>query len=178
MKYIANSLSISRIALSLSMLCFYRNEFLFLFLYLACGVSDFLDGYIARKTNTQSAIGAKLDSFADLVMFGTIIILLLLMAGEKLTVFFPWLLAILTIRSINIIIAAWKYHSFVILHTYGNKIIGLFTFMLPILFVITEDTTIFWPVIILAILFSLEESLIHLTAATLHVNRKSIFFSK
>jgi len=31
---------------------------------------DYLDGFVARKLNVQSAIGAQLDSFADLITFG------------------------------------------------------------------------------------------------------------
>ena len=31
---------------------------------------DYLDGFAARKLNAQSALGAQLDSFADLITFG------------------------------------------------------------------------------------------------------------
>lgn len=35
--------------------------------YIAAGFSDMIDGTIARKTGTESAFGAKLDSIADLI---------------------------------------------------------------------------------------------------------------
>ena len=40
---------------------------LFFGVYTLAGITDALDGYIARKTHTASAFGAKLDSAADLL---------------------------------------------------------------------------------------------------------------
>ena len=39
----------------------------FYLLYTLCGVTDALDGIIARATKTASAFGARLDSIADLM---------------------------------------------------------------------------------------------------------------
>ncbi|HGH0401081.1 TPA: CDP-alcohol phosphatidyltransferase family protein [Clostridioides difficile] len=36
--------------------------------YFWCGISDILDGLIARKLRQQSGIGAKLDSIADFIL--------------------------------------------------------------------------------------------------------------
>ena len=33
--------------------------------YLVAGVSDMLDGFVARRTNTASSLGARLDTLAD-----------------------------------------------------------------------------------------------------------------
>lgn len=40
---------------------------MFYLMYLLCGLSDMIDGTIARKTNTASKFGAKLDTAADFV---------------------------------------------------------------------------------------------------------------
>mgnify|MGYP001164177318 CR=1 FL=1 len=37
---------------------------------LLASIFDYLDGFAARKLNAQSALGAQLDSFADLITFG------------------------------------------------------------------------------------------------------------
>ena len=37
-----------------------------------CLILDYLDGFIARKSNTKSEIGIQLDSLADLVSFGLV----------------------------------------------------------------------------------------------------------
>ena len=42
---------------------------LFFVFYLLAGFSDMIDGTIARKTNTASEFGAKLDTVADLIFY-------------------------------------------------------------------------------------------------------------
>ena len=42
--------------------------FAFLLIFVAC-VFDFLDGFVARMTNSSSKIGLQLDSFSDLISF-------------------------------------------------------------------------------------------------------------
>ena len=37
---------------------------------LLASVFDYIDGFVARKLNAQSALGTQLDSFADLITFG------------------------------------------------------------------------------------------------------------
>lgn len=39
----------------------------FYIIYFYCGISDMLDGYIARKIKNTSQIGAILDSIADII---------------------------------------------------------------------------------------------------------------
>ena len=40
----------------------------FLLVYIFCGITDILDGFIARKINATSELGSKLDSFADMII--------------------------------------------------------------------------------------------------------------
>ena len=66
----ANFLTISRVILILPVLFFISedsglNNWLALFLFVLAGVTDNLDGYIARKTGTESSLGALLDLLAD-----------------------------------------------------------------------------------------------------------------
>lgn len=42
--------------------------FAFLLIFIAC-IFDFLDGFVARLTNSSSKIGLQLDSFSDLISF-------------------------------------------------------------------------------------------------------------
>ena len=164
--------------LLIALIYFHKNELVFMILYLICGLSDVLDGYIARKTNTQSVLGAKLDSLADLGMSGIIVTMIIIWAGDQLTIFFPWLIAVILIRCASMMIAAHKYHSFVILHTWGNKLTGLLLFITPLVFVTTHRVAILWPVCIIAVLSAVEEGIIHLTADKLDVNRRSLFKGK
>lgn len=176
MKYAANIISISRIALSISMIWFMNNLPVFIGLYLLCGLSDILDGFVARKTNTQSITGAKLDSAADLLMFGIIMVFMIIWAGDKLITAVPLIVLIVLVRFVNFVIAAWKYHTFLSIHTWGNKIAGLCVFLTPIFFAISQNMIIIFATCLVAVLAAVEESAILITAKHLDCDRRSFFF--
>ncbi len=54
----------------------YAGRWLSLMVFLAATVSDFLDGYLARAWQQQSAIGRMLDPIADKVLVATALLLL------------------------------------------------------------------------------------------------------
>ena len=64
---LANIITGMRIPCSLWMLAYPAFSAPFYLLYLICGVTDMIDGTIARKTNSSSAFGATLDSVADII---------------------------------------------------------------------------------------------------------------
>ena len=64
---IINSITFSRLLL-LPLLYFIPNP-VFLFIGSAwCGLSDFLDGYLAKRLKSSSSFGVKLDQFADKIV--------------------------------------------------------------------------------------------------------------
>ena len=66
-KHIANYITGLRILFSIFLLFFPVLSLGFYIVYLLCGLSDMLDGIIARKTNFISEFGAKLDTISDFV---------------------------------------------------------------------------------------------------------------
>ena len=66
-KHIANILTGCRIFGSILLLFFPAFSLDFYITYLLCGLSDMIDGTIARKTNSTSELGAKMDTVADFV---------------------------------------------------------------------------------------------------------------
>ena len=79
-KHIPNILSVSRIFISLALFFIPTMSTTFQVLYIIAFITDALDGYIARKTNTTSELGHNLDSIADLV-YSILVI----------TVIIPWM---------------------------------------------------------------------------------------
>jgi CDP-diacylglycerol--glycerol-3-phosphate 3-phosphatidyltransferase len=65
-KQIANTITISRILCSIFLLPCPVFSAAFYILYLLCGMTDMIDGTIARKTGSVSEFGARLDTAADL----------------------------------------------------------------------------------------------------------------
>ena len=77
---IPDLLSMSRIVLCLPLLIVDAMTIPFWVIYLIAGLTDILDGFLARRWGVESKFGARLDSLADFVF--------VIAAGYKL---FPYL---------------------------------------------------------------------------------------
>ena len=100
-------------------------------LYIAAGVSDMLDGTIARKTSTVSEFGSKLDTVADFVMV-TLCLIKLLPVIHIPTWLLIWIIVIAVIKAVNLISGYVTRKKIVVLHTIMNKVTGILLFVLPL----------------------------------------------
>lgn len=75
---IPNILTLSRIALLpvLIALIYMEQSWAALILYIFCAISDFLDGYLARKLNSVSAFGTFLDPISDKIFVALLLVAL------------------------------------------------------------------------------------------------------
>lgn len=130
-KHIANLITGCRIFGSIVLLFFPAFSLEFYIIYLLCGFSYMIDGTIARKTNSTSQFGSKLDTVADFIFIAASLSKLLH------AIYIPqwmwiWGGVIAVIKISNII---WKYaakEQFLSLHTIMNKVTGLLLFLLPL----------------------------------------------
>lgn len=172
--WIANALTVSRIFLSLLLPFLVPMKTAFLAIYAVCGVTDALDGFIARKTHTQSKLGARLDSLADFVLITAMIISLYpVIHLPKGT--FVWILAIAAIRIAAATVSCAKHKTFASLHTYSNKMTGFLIFLFPFFIPILAASVLVWIICGAATLSAVEELLIQISSKTLNLDRKSIF---
>ena len=103
----------------------------FYILYLLCGITDMVDGTIARRTGTVSELGARLDTVADFV-FVTVSLIKFLPAMDIPKWLWGWMAVIAVIRIGNMIFG-WIFSRKVIaLHTILNKLTGFLLFLLPL----------------------------------------------
>ena len=128
MKRIPDLLSMSRIVLCLPLLIVDAMTIPFWVIYLIAGLTDILDGFLARRWGVESKFGARLDSLADFVF--------VLVVGYKL---FPWLRLpatlwmmiglIALVKVINAISSFMVKHRIEFLHTKANKLTGFLLFI-------------------------------------------------
>ena len=130
-KQIANILTGCRILGSILLLFFPAFSAAFYIIYLLCGFSDMIDGTIARKTNSSSEFGAKIDTAADLV-FVTVSLIKILPAIHIPGWLWIWGVLITTIKVTNIVRGYVSKKQFMSLHTIMNKITGLLLFLFPL----------------------------------------------
>ena len=130
-KYIANILTGFRILGSILLLFFPAFSVGFYIIYLFCGFSDMIDGTIARKTNSTSEFGAKIDTVADL-LFVAASIIRLLPAIHIPGWLWIWGGGIAVIKISNIILGYASKKQLISLHSIMNKITGLLLFLLPL----------------------------------------------
>lgn len=155
-KHIANIITSCRILCSMGILCFPAFSPEFYIMYFLCGFSDMIDGTIARKTNTVSEFGSKLDTVADFVF--VVVCLIKLLPTIHIPVWlWIWISAIAVIKTTNI---AWGFvckKRFVSVHTVLNKITGFALFLLPLTLTFMEPTYTVLVVCCLATVAAIQE---------------------
>ena len=147
MKNLPNAITILRFFGAICLLFFGIKSNAFWVIYFVCGLSDMLDGYLARKLHCESKTGAILDSFADLVFVACCCYKLIpVLAFPKWL--WIWGGVIVAIKVINQISALVMYKKFVFPHTVANKVTGVLLFVgVPITLWINSIV----PIIIIAV---------------------------
>ena len=126
----ANVLTIGRIALSIALLIPATFSPAFFALYALAGVTDMFDGYIARRTGTESELGAKLDSIADLILV-VVCLVKILPAIAVPTWLWIWAAAIVLVKAANAVSGFVVEKRLVMPHTMANKVAGFVVFLVP-----------------------------------------------
>ena len=127
----ANIITGIRILCSIALLFFPVFSPAFYVLYVTAGVSDMVDGAVARKTGTVSEFGSKFDTAADFVLV-TVCLIKFIPATRIPTRLIIWMVAIAAIRAINLISGYVMRKELVVLHTGMNKMTGILLFVLPL----------------------------------------------
>ena len=127
----ANAISIIRIPASIALLFCRAFSPAFYVFYIAAGLSDMLDGFVARKTDTASKLGARLDTIADFVLVIVCLIKLLPVLSVPAWLY-GWIGIIALIKAVNIVSGFAVQKRFVAVHSVMNKATGALLFLLPL----------------------------------------------
>ena len=172
---VPNLLTALRIAGALALIWIEPLSALFFVIYTISGVSDALDGPIARATGSASELGARLDSAADLLFYVVMMLRILPELVRRLPGWiWYWVGAILALRVAVYVTAALRFRRFAALHTYFNKLTGLAVFLVPYFTLGAALTEYCIAVCVVGSLSSTEEWLLHLTAKRYDPERKTL----
>jgi len=127
----ANLITGTRILCSVALLFCPAFSLPFFVLYLAAGLTDMIDGPVARKNGTVSEFGAKLDTTADFLFVAACLIKLLPLIPFPLWLWL-WLIGIALIKAVNLLSGYIVQKRFVTMHTVMNKTTGILLFVLPL----------------------------------------------
>ena len=127
----ANVITTIRIVCSIALLFCMAPSPAFSALYLVAGITDMIDGTVARKTNTVSEFGSKLDTVADFVLIVVCLIKLVPVLNIS-TWIYVWVAIIALIKVINVVSGYVMQKKLIVLHTLMNKVTGVLLFVLPL----------------------------------------------
>lgn len=127
----ANIITGIRIVCSMALLFCPVFSSAFYILYIVAGISDMIDGTVARKTGTVSNFGLKLDTAADFVLVLCCLIKLIPILHIP-TWLIIWIIVIAVIKAINLISGYVMRKELVVVHTVMNKVTGILLFVLPL----------------------------------------------
>ena len=104
--------------------CFYG-------LYIFCGLTDMVDGTIARKTGAASSFGARLDTVADFLLVIASFAKILPVIRIPVWIW-VWAAVIAVVKLVNLVWGILGRKQMPSLHTIANKVTGLCLFLLPL----------------------------------------------
>ena len=127
----ANIITGIRIVLSVVLMFCQALSPTFYALYIAAGISDMIDGAVARKTGAVSELGSRLDTIADIVFVAVCLIKLLPVLHVPVWLYI-WIAIIAFIKVANIAVGFVGQKELISVHSMMNKLTGGLLFVLPL----------------------------------------------
>ena len=127
----ANIITGIRIAVSIALLFCPAFSPAFYVLYITAGLSDMIDGAVARKTGTVSEFGSRLDTAADIV-FAAVCLIKFLPELDIPFWIYIWIICIAVIKIKNIISGYIRDKKLTAVHSVMNKVTGGALFVFPL----------------------------------------------
>ena len=165
--WIPNSLTLLRLLGGIALIFLPLPSKSFYIVYLICGLTDMLDGLLARKLGTASSFGAKLDSVADLTFYSVSLIRMMPWLRKRLPSWIWYIVfAVLAVRLASYLVAAIRLKRFAAVHTIANKATGALVFGVGPMILLPSWLTVYCLVLaVVAAYSSTEELLMHLREA-------------
>ena len=173
---IPNILSFLRLALVpvLVGLALVKAGQLFLWVLAFSLLSDVLDGYLARKLNQVSELGAKLDSWGDVLTYASMIFGLFSIWPSIFADQAPFLFAAMLSFTVPVAVALRKFGGYPSYHTWGAKIAAVLIAPAYYVLILYGYDDFFRLVILFHILVAIEEMIITIILKQRRSNVRSV----
>lgn len=181
-KYVPNTLSIIRIALSGTLIFLARMPWVFLAVYLFIGATDFFDGKIARRFHAESDFGSKLDTLGDTLLFLCAFVGIAFFGKLKYDLvkcLIPVLVCALH-KLGNVLLARRRFKTWNMMHTLMSKSVGAAVYLCAPVFLLLGEVNqpLFLALIGLIVLTFTDETLTLLRDEAFDPNGKGIVGEK
>jgi len=147
----------------------------FLILLAVSLLSDMLDGYLARKLHQTSELGARLDSWGDMLTYAVMILGLYLIWPSIFQDQAAYLFVAMLSYVLPVLLALNRFGSFPSYHTWGAKLAAVLIAPAYYLLIFTGNEVFFRTVIIFHALVALEEMAITIILKHPKTNVGSVF---
>jgi CDP-diacylglycerol--glycerol-3-phosphate 3-phosphatidyltransferase len=141
----------------------------------ACFASDVLDGYLARRLDQRSALGARLDSVSDFVLYITLPLGAWWLWPAIVRRESPFVLTVLASCVLPPLVALGKFHALTSYHTWGVKFAALLVGGSAIMLFAGAPAWLFHLAVPVSVLAALEEIAITFVLPTPRANVQSLW---
>ncbi len=173
--WLPNLVTLARIPLALGLLLLPPVGIWYLLVYALCGLTDIMDGYLARRLHAASSLGAALDSAAAFLLLAVCLFTLWPVVRPGIE-WLVWAACIALIR-LGAALTAWlRWRKFGFLHTWLNKITGFVLFLYPFTLAFPiRIPNILLPACLIASLSAGEELLMQFMVKNWDPERRGLF---
>jgi CDP-diacylglycerol--glycerol-3-phosphate 3-phosphatidyltransferase len=182
LKKISNQITLLRfLFLSLMWVGVFQNRptYYLAFGFILCGITDFLDGFLARKLNQITEIGSRLDSWADNFLLISGIMWTIMLMPEIFTDNKLIFLLTLATYVVFLLIGFIKFRRFANLHLYLSKVstVILYIFLVHAFFMGVYSKNLFYLTVGVSFISALEGIAVFLSSSDVNENIGTLAFT-
>ncbi len=171
-RWLPDALSAARGVLALALPLTVDRPALLVTLYVTAGLTDALDGPLARRLGTAGPRGARIDSAADVLLFAAATWLVARLLGDAAVPLLAAAAGVAVIKVAAVAVGVRRFRRVVPRHTAANRVAGLAVFTAPLL-ALAGWTGALWCVAAVAGAAAVDELVVQSRAATPDPDRRT-----
>ncbi|MFM8586533.1 MAG: CDP-alcohol phosphatidyltransferase family protein [Gammaproteobacteria bacterium] len=151
------------------------NQFWVVIWFVLLGLSDALDGALARRWNQTSDYGSKLDAIADLVFYPCSALVLAILFPSYLSPNLPYIYVTLTALAGALLISRIRCGRVIMLHTHISRYSGVLLFVVMLASFVIDTTLLIRLVALTYAVGFIEASLIFIIKGPVSPDTRGLF---